>query len=690
MSDEVHSAPAGQQESKTPAHLHPLSAAYSAVARAWTWLRSQGPPLLSRCTKFIVHNFNTLVVKLPGAIIVVFILWMVIRGLTEHVTVIEPLSVPKQLEDRGYTPEVAGKHMRDAIDKFASAVNTTMKNPEIALQGELPNIVVPTVGISLDAIVASIRTMLRSTRSRSITGEFTSLGNQLWLRLRLDGHQIYTSPAGDLEKPDELLAGAAPEILKIIQPYFAAAAMRNGNPTGALALADAVIKHRPESDENVPWLYNLKGSILYDSGDYLAARSAAEKALTLDPGLAGAHLNLGVLSGAEGDHQSAMSEYAKAVRTNPEIPAGHNNVAVELNNKGDVDGAIGECQNAINLEPNYALAHHNLGNVMRSLKKDHEAASEYAEAVDQYRRHLDTNPKDAATHLGLAAVLRAQGDAAGATAQLQAAVAQFTDIVQSEPKNLVARRYVGDALEGLQKYDDAAAAYQEALEIKPDAVAVRFRRAEALQMAKKYDAAAAEYREVIKAEPKYAAAHNELGSLLGETGKHDDAIAEYRAAIAIDPRVAAYHDNLGSALAAARRSDEAIAEYRKALEVKPNDAVAYMRWGIALGAAGKRDEAIVEYRSAVAAEPNNAVAHYDLGLALRLSGKLDEAAVELRSALAINPNYLAARESRHRAAGAGRQGRGHRRISQDFGCRSEQYGGATQIEGIGRSVIRHQ
>lgn len=473
MSDEVHSAPADQQESKTPAHLHPLSAAYSAVARAWTWLRSQGPPLLSRGTKFIVHNFNTLVVKLPGAIIVVFILWMVIRGLTEHVTVIEPLSVPKQLEDRGYTPEVAGKHMRDAIEKFASAVNTTMKNPEIALQGELPNIVVPTVGISLDAIVASIRTMLRSTRSRSITGEFTSLGNQLWLRLRLDGHQIYTSPAGDLEKPDELLAGAAPEILKIIQPYFAAAAMRNGNPTGALALADAVIQHRPESDENVPWLYNLKGSILYDSGDYLAARSAAEKALALDPGLAGAHLNLGVLSGAEGDHQSAMSEYAKAVRTNPEIPAGHNDVAVELNNKGDVDGAIREYQNAIKLEPNFALAHHNLGNVMRSLKKDREAASEYAEALDQYRRHLNTNPKDAATHLGLAAVLRAQGDAAGATAQLQAAVARFTDIVQSEPKNLVARRYLGDALEGLQKYDDAAAAYQEALEIKPDAVAVR-------------------------------------------------------------------------------------------------------------------------------------------------------------------------------------------------------------------------
>jgi len=170
MSDEVHSEPAGQQASKTPAHLHPLSAAYSAVARAWTWLQANVPPTLSRWTSFVVANFNTLVVKLPWAIVVIFVVAIVIRGLTEHVTVIEPLSVPKELEDRGYTPEVAGKRMRDAVDRFASSVNTAMKNPEIALPGELPNIVVPTVGISLDAIVASIRTLLRSTRSRSVTG----------------------------------------------------------------------------------------------------------------------------------------------------------------------------------------------------------------------------------------------------------------------------------------------------------------------------------------------------------------------------------------------------------------------------------------------------------------------------------------------------------------------------------------
>src|SRR5580704_613328 len=143
MLDEVAAKPPVQDDAKSPAGAR--------VARAGAWLRANGPGFLARGAQFVGRNFNTLIVKLPWAIVVVFVLWIVVRGLTEHVTVIEALSVPKDLEDRGYTPEVAGKHLRDAVDKFAKSVNTTMRNPEIALQGELPNIVVPSVGISLDA-----------------------------------------------------------------------------------------------------------------------------------------------------------------------------------------------------------------------------------------------------------------------------------------------------------------------------------------------------------------------------------------------------------------------------------------------------------------------------------------------------------------------------------------------------------
>lgn len=545
------------------------------MARAWRWLRANVPPTLSRWARFVVANFNTLVVKLPSAIVVIFIIAIVVRGLTGHVTVIEPLSVPKELEDRGYTPEVAGKHLRDAVDRFATAVNTTMKSPEIALQGELPNIVVPTVGISLDAIVASMRTLLRSTRSRSVAGELTILGDQLWLRLRLDGREIYSSPPGDVNKPDDLMAAAASEVLKNIQPYFAAVAMRNNNPTGAMALANAVIEHRPESDENVAWLYNLKGSIFYYSGDFLAARSAAEKALALNPALTGAHLNLGLFYAAEGDRQSAMSEDVVAAKIDPHVAVTRNNLAVGLQFRGDSDRAIEEYEATIKLEANYALAHRNFGDVPRSLNRDREAASEYDEAIAQYRRLIESNPKDIVAHLDLGYALRARGDTAGATAEFMTAIAKYTEVARNEP-NIVARRMLGDALVATERYDEAAAAYQEGIDLVPNAVGLHYKKGEALRSAKKFDDAAVKFRLAIKAEPKYAQAHNTLAIALSEMGKTDEALREFQAAVAIDPRYPSYHHNLGLELQKTGNREAAIAEYRRAIEANPRYALGHL------------------------------------------------------------------------------------------------------------------
>ena len=260
---------------------------------AYRRIRHDGLALVAQCAKFVFANFTHIVVTLPWAVVVVFISAIVIQGLTENVTVIEPLSVPKDLAERGYTPEVAGKRLRDAVIEYAGSASTAMTGPEIALHGESPNIVVPSVGISLDAVVSSIRTLLRITRSRSITGEFTSVGTQLWLRLRLDGLDIFKSEPGDVDKLDELLAAAAPAVLTKIKPYIAAVAVANADPVAALKLTQSIIDNGSETDENVVWSYNLQGSIYIDGGDYTSAKEAVQKALLIDDSLAVAHANLG-------------------------------------------------------------------------------------------------------------------------------------------------------------------------------------------------------------------------------------------------------------------------------------------------------------------------------------------------------------------------------------------------------------
>jgi TPR repeat len=218
-----------------------------------------------------------------------------VQGVAHHSTVVGLITVPKELADRGYTSDVAAGRLRDAMLKFATDANTQMKGPEVALHGDLPDIIVPTVGISLDAITSTLHTLFRITRSRTLMGELTIKDKLLWLRLRLDGDELYDSSSGvDRENPDDLFVAAAPKIFEVIRPYFVVASKTSRDPTNALEVVNQYIDRLPDTDENVAWLYNLKGNIYKDSKDYNAASDAYMKAYTLDPKYAMPHNNLGV------------------------------------------------------------------------------------------------------------------------------------------------------------------------------------------------------------------------------------------------------------------------------------------------------------------------------------------------------------------------------------------------------------
>jgi hypothetical protein len=267
------------------------------AAPAWQRLVADAASKLRRAGQFVLRNYNDFFTKLPWAVVIVIIVAITIRGLTERVTVIRSLSVPQALADSGYTPEVAGDRLRDALTEFIDAANLRMHSPEMALPGELPDVVVPSVGISLDAIMASVRTLLGITRSRTITGEFTVAGGRLWLRLRIDGRELYTSGEGvDPERPDDLLKTAAPAVLSEIKPYIVASSLASSDPAQALDRIDAIISQYPESDDNVVWAYNLRGYIYLKQKDYAHAIEALNKAIRLDGHIATFHVKIWVVS----------------------------------------------------------------------------------------------------------------------------------------------------------------------------------------------------------------------------------------------------------------------------------------------------------------------------------------------------------------------------------------------------------
>ena len=47
--------------------------------------------------------------------------WLIVQELQNDLVTIEPIAVPKALSDIGYTPEVAGYRLRDALNAYAGA-----------------------------------------------------------------------------------------------------------------------------------------------------------------------------------------------------------------------------------------------------------------------------------------------------------------------------------------------------------------------------------------------------------------------------------------------------------------------------------------------------------------------------------------------------------------------------------------
>src|SRR3954454_1369997 len=91
------------------------------------------------------------------------IIFVILLGLevTRHQVEIQPIAMPKPLAEAGYSPEVAARRLRDALDRLADAAATAGGRAlAISMHGEAPEIVVPTVGVSLSTVATYLQRFL--------------------------------------------------------------------------------------------------------------------------------------------------------------------------------------------------------------------------------------------------------------------------------------------------------------------------------------------------------------------------------------------------------------------------------------------------------------------------------------------------------------------------------------------------
>lgn len=444
---------------------------------------------------------------------------LVARDLARDVVTIEPISVPKSLSDDGYTPEVASHRLRDALNGYAGTNKAISLSDNsnfhsnldlnIAARDELPDFVVPTIGLSLNAIVSSIRGVLHYRDGPAISGEVI-FREKFALRVRVDSRQVYDS-GFESANPDELMTRAAPAVMEIIKPSVNADVLYRDHRQRSLLKADDIIARFEESDVNVQWAYVLKGNNSLEQGDYAEAEKMFRKAISLNWNNPQPHNQLGLALQHEGRLEEAIVQFRRVIGMNPKSAIAYNNIGVALAEKakqgGKLDNAIEEYRRAIAVDPHYPLPYNNLG-----LALSHQGGID--EAIAAFRRAIFVDPKYLHAHWNLAFALRKQRNFDAALAEYHAAI----DCTKDTTQLAILHGSLGDVLK-----EKAGASGN-------------------------LDDAIAEYRHAIDIDPAYSWAHNNLGLILRDQGKLDEAIAEFRSAAQADPKNETVKTNLDHAL----------------------------------------------------------------------------------------------------------------------------------------------
>ncbi len=151
------------------------------------------------------------------------------------------------------------------------------------------------------------------------------------------------------------------------------------------------------------------------------ARAAAEKALALDESLAEAHTSLGIIKLVyDWDWGGAEREFDRAIALRPGSSNAHLWRGHLLVLQGRFDDGLAGIRRALDLDPLYTWVSANLGWHLYFARR-------YDEALTHLHKAITADPDDYNLHVFLGLVLEQKGDHAGAIAEMEKAVAYYTN-----------------------------------------------------------------------------------------------------------------------------------------------------------------------------------------------------------------------------------------------------------------------
>jgi len=275
------------------------------------------------------------------------------------------------------------------------------------------------------------------------------------------------------------------------------------------------------------------------------ARPEYERAIALDPKMAEAHLNLGILL-LEKDPATAAASLRKSVELLPSQSRPRFLLGVALERSGDLSGAAEAFDSASTLDATDQECLFHLGTVLLQLAKP-------AEAEKKFRLILERDSKSATALRGLAYSLELQNK--------PEALDAYRNYLAVHPQDTAVRDRFVRLLLANKKYDEALAESEKAPSGQapnPDALRLQ---ADILIGQNKFDEAAQVLQRAIALAPRDAQLHGGLGRLYLQKRDFSGAERELKIAIQLDKGDAVYWKDLASAFYLGGNYPSALAAY---------------------------------------------------------------------------------------------------------------------------------
>lgn len=291
------------------------------------------------------------------------------------------------------------------------------------------------------------------------------------------------------------------------------------SPRKTPAKPPATSSPREKEDPLAPLLQQANDAI--DKMDFAAAIDPLQKYIAQRPDEPYPHFQLGYAYAGLKRLEDAKSEFSRAIALDPKMAAAHLNLGLVLIDS-DPAAAAEAFRHAAELQPAESRPRFLAGFSL-------EHAGKLPEAMEQYRAALALSPKDYEAHFALGRVLLRSNDAAGAEEQFRAAIATRGDAAP-------AQLGLGSALLAQRKYEAASDALAEYLKLDPGDRSAHFDRASALLNLSRYDDALAELDRTDAGAPPAADSLKMRGEIYMQQKKWKEAGDALKQAISLAPQ----------------------------------------------------------------------------------------------------------------------------------------------------------